>query len=110
MITVSPAVLEVIARESWEHMFNGPGKLDPLPGVEPPVRDWAVIAHADPDMLVKHKEAVKALLDADFSVEGAIRLQTRGRQGADDLTSRAKEFRTRLAAFMRDWCRTHEAR
>lgn len=108
-ITLSPDAREAVTKESWVFMFEGEGKLPPLdPEVaEPPMRDYALTAARAPEFIAKHQETIVALLAHDFDNERALRSQTGGKFGVDDLPDRSKIFRARLIEYLRKWCREH---
>lgn len=104
-IVLAPAALDKATRESWDFMFNGPGRLGPLDGKEFEYRVFDFWNLHHPEAIGAHKATVFATIDADFDLERSVRSSTKGRQGANDLTERAKIFRLRLIAYLQAWCK-----
>jgi hypothetical protein len=106
---LTPAKLEGATYDSWNHMFNGAGKLTPLDGVPVEDRDYALWSSKAPEAVDIHRRTVAAILEADFNLDIALRKLTNGKQGVADLNDRSRTFRLTLIEFLKNWAKTNMA-
>ena len=73
-----------------------------------PDKDWDYYLAEEPEFIDTHRAHVKALMENGFDPRRSLPVVTGGKQNFNDLYESGREFQTRLADFLKEWCRRYQ--
>ena len=92
-MSIDAGRLEAATMASWQALM--------------PDKDLEFYRTEEPEFVDTHREHVKALMENGFDPKRSIPVVTGGKQRFDDLYESGRTFQTRLADFLKEWCRRY---